>query len=208
MFASDQRKQTSRFKIKTIFKHEKHLYDLMIMAARLKIMIADLSRHNTTCCWLRQLEGSLPSPADCARAAQSSPAPQSSLHLNTKYDCVYRGLTSEVWSSTISVKTSLQVNWPLGTTMSADCTVGSMYCSNAGLTNLLYCLMMPLMSRPRWEMSLFSLRTRRMSESVSTNTFMSSSWRESGRRGGGHINQVTEGLPVSQNAIRYIRLPY
>lgn len=65
---------------------------------------------------------------------------------------------------------------PLGTTMSADCTVGSMYCSNAGFTNLLYCLMMPLMFRPRWEMSLLSRRIRRMSESVSTNTFMSSSW--------------------------------
>lgn len=40
--ASDQRKQTGRFKIKTIFKHEKGLYDLMNMAAGLKIMIPDL----------------------------------------------------------------------------------------------------------------------------------------------------------------------
>lgn len=74
---------------------------------------------------------------------------------------------------------------PLGTTMSADCTVGSMYCSNAGFTNLLYCLMMPLMFRPRWEMSLLSRRIRRMSESVSTNTFMSSSW----QTGGGMFHQ-------------------
>lgn len=70
-----------------------------------------------------------------------------------------------------------QLHLPLGTTISATCTVGSMYCSNAGLTNLLYCLMTPAMSRPLFVMSLFRRLTSRMSESVSTNTFMSRSWR-------------------------------
>ena len=98
--------------------------------------------------------------------------------------------------------------------MSAACTVGSMYCSNAGFTNLLYCLMMPLMSRPRCEMSLFSRRIRRMSESVSTNTFMSNSWqtgRENENINGIHLGlldlgcfffspPISQRFPVSWNA--------
>lgn len=64
---------------------------------------------------------------------------------------------------------------PLGTTMSARRMVGWMYWSNAGFTNLLYCLMTPSMSRPRSLMSRRSRRTRRMSESVSTKIFMSRS---------------------------------
>ena len=66
---------------------------------------------------------------------------------------------------------------PLGTTMSASLMVGSMYCSKAGFTNLLYCLMTPSMSRPRSVMSLRSRRTSRMSESVSTKIFISRSCR-------------------------------
>lgn len=66
---------------------------------------------------------------------------------------------------------------PRGTTMSARRMVGSMYCSNAGLTNLLYCLMTPSMSLPLSVISLLSRRTRRMSESVSTKIFMSSNWK-------------------------------
>lgn len=84
-------------------------------------------------------------------------------------------LNSQYWWVFCSFD-SLQIHLPLGTTISATCTVGSMYCSNAGLTNLLYCLMTPAMSRPRSVMSLFRRLTSRMSESVSTNTFMSSSW--------------------------------
>lgn len=61
---------------------------------------------------------------------------------------------------------------PLGTTMSASLMVGSMYCSKAGFTNLLYCLMTPSISRPRSVMSLRSRRTSRMSESVSTKIFI------------------------------------
>ena len=67
---------------------------------------------------------------------------------------------------------------PRGTTISARRMVGSMYCSNAGLTNLLYCLMTPSMSLPLSVISLLSRRTSRMSESVSTKIFMSSSWQE------------------------------
>lgn len=85
-------------------------------------------------------------------------------------------LNSQYWWVFCSFN-SFQIHLPLGTTISATCTVGSMYCSNAGLTNLLYCLMTPVMSRPRSVMSLFRRLTSRMSESVSTNTFMSSSWR-------------------------------
>lgn len=64
--------------------------------------------------------------------------------------------------------------------MSASLMVGSMYCSKAGFTNLLYCLMTPSMSRPRSVMSLRSRRTSRMSESVSTKSFISRScrWKE------------------------------
>lgn len=64
---------------------------------------------------------------------------------------------------------------PLGTTISASLMVGSMYCSKAGFTNLLYCLITPSMSRPRSVMSLRSRRTSRMSESVSTKIFISRS---------------------------------
>lgn len=59
--------------------------------------------------------------------------------------------------------------------MSASRMVGWMYWSKAGLTNLLYCLMTPSMSRPRSLMSLRRRRTKRMSESVSTNIFRSRS---------------------------------
>lgn len=64
---------------------------------------------------------------------------------------------------------------PRGTTMSASRMVGWMYWSKAGLTNLLYCLMTPSMSRPRSLMSLRRRRTKRMSESVSTKIFRSRS---------------------------------
>lgn len=66
---------------------------------------------------------------------------------------------------------------PRGTTMSATRMVGWIYWSKAGLTNLLYCLMTPSISRPRSLMSLRKRRTRRMSESVSTNIFISRSCR-------------------------------
>lgn len=127
-----------------------------------------------------------PSPADCGRAGRSDPERQSFLHLRrraAKSSCV------KLWSTSARFPCFTQKPCrPRGTTMSAACTVGSMYCSNAGLTNLLYCLMMPPMSRPRCEMSLFSLRMRRMSESVSTNTFMSSSWQTgSGAEGPGQL---------------------
>lgn len=92
--------------------------------------------------------------------------------------------------------TSVQANWPRGTTISASLMVGSMYCSKAGFTNLLYCLITPSMSRPRSVMSLLSLRTSRMSESVSTKIFMSSSWNRQTRsrsaHGGGNNHIMTD----------------
>lgn len=87
-----------------------------------------------------------------------------------------------------NVPTQVHVSWedvltlsPLGTTISVSLMVGSMYCSKAGFTNLLYCLVTPSMSRRRSVMSLRSRRTSRMSESASTKIFISRScrWRES-----------------------------
>ncbi len=86
--------------------------------------------------------------------------------------------------------TSVKANWPRGTTISASLMVGSMYCSKAGFTNLLYCLITPSMSRPRFVMSLLSLRTSRMSESVSTKIFISSNW-NTGHHWGGEKQAIT-----------------
>ena len=68
---------------------------------------------------------------------------------------------------------------PRGMMMSAYAFVGSMYESNAGLTNLSYCFRTPLKSRPLWLISLDSLRHNRISESVSTKIFKSSRSRTS-----------------------------
>lgn len=89
--------------------------------------------------------------------------------------------------------TSVKANWPRGTTISASLMVGSMYCSKAGFTNLLYCLITPSMSRPRSVMSLRSLRTSRMSESVSTKIFISSNWNTGhwGHWEGGEKQEIT-----------------
>ncbi len=90
--------------------------------------------------------------------------------------CSQSTICKNVLLQDFAVRESQTVS-PLGTSMSASLMLGSMYCSKAGFTNLLYCLMTPSMSRPRSVMSLRSRRTSRMSESVSTKIFISRSCR-------------------------------
>lgn len=125
--------------------------------------------------------GHSPPPAGCEHAGLSDQWPPCSHHLRgTKEQkrwvhlekllvCMLSSKSKVWWESLIVL--------PLGTTISASLMVGSMYCSKAGFTNLLYCLMTPSMSRPRSVMSLRSRRTSRMSESASTKIFISRSCR-------------------------------